>query len=170
MAQSENGQKCLESSAVNLSTIRTLDEIKAAYIQLQIEEDEVAKETDLIISQQGQLQAQLKSLSQWAPKMDIAAVDAGKLADVIGSTATLADRVSAKVKQLDTAKSRVSDCQQRVNDLIDLRLCSDGVQAALADEDYEQAAAHLHRFLAMDESTLKMTASEMLQHDNITND
>merc|ERR1712018_377728 len=67
------------------------------------------------------------------------------------------------------AKSRVSDCQQRVNDLIDLRLCSDGVQAALADEDYEQAAAHLHRFLAMDESSLKMTASEMLNRDSMTN-
>lgn len=42
-------------------------------------------------------------------------------------------------------QSRVSDCQQRVNDLIDLKLCSDGVKTALAEEDYEQAAAHLHR-------------------------
>jgi len=39
-----------------------------------------------------------------------------------------------------------------VNDLIDLQLCSDGVKSALEDEDYEQAAAHLHRFLSMDES------------------
>ena len=38
-----------------------------------------------------------------------------------------------------------------MNDLIDLRLCSDGVKSAIADEDYEQAAAHLHRFLSMDE-------------------
>ena len=165
MANFDSRQK----SSVNLSSIRTMEEIKAAFEQLQKEEDEVARETQMIISQQGQLQAQLRSLSQYAPKMETAAKDAGKLADVIGSTATLADRVSAKVKQLDIAKSRVSDCQQRVNDLIDLRLCSDGVQAALADEDYEQAAAHLHRFLAMDESTLKMTASEMLQHDTLTN-
>lgn len=49
-------------------------------------------------------------------------------------------------------QNRVSECQQRVNDLIDLKLCSDGVKTALAEEDYEQAAAHLHRFLAMDES------------------
>ncbi len=55
----------------------------------------------------------------------------------------------------------MSDCQQRVNDLIDLKLCSDGVKAALKDEDYEQAAAHLHRFLAMDEGLLKLTASEV---------
>jgi hypothetical protein len=55
----------------------------------------------------------------------------------------------------------VSECQQRVNDLIDLRLCSDGVKSAIADEDYEQAAAHLHRFLSMDEGLLKLTASEL---------
>ena len=55
----------------------------------------------------------------------------------------------------------MSDCQNRVKDLIDLNLCSDGVKSALADENYEQAAAHLHRFLAMDEGLLKLTASEM---------
>ena len=134
-------------SAVNLSSIRTLDEIKAAYEQLRKDEHEVAKETHLILSQQTQLDVQLQSLSQWTPKLNAASGDAETLACVIGTTAALADRVSAKVKQLDIAKSRVSDCQQRVNDLIDLRLCSDGVQSALADEDYEQAAAHLHRFL-----------------------
>ena len=58
-------------------------------------------------------------------------------------------------------QSRVSDCQNRVKDLIDLNLCSDGVKSALAEEDYEQAAAHLHRFLAMDVGLLKLTASEM---------
>ena len=57
----------------------------------------------------------------------------------------------------------MSDCQQRVNDLIDLKLCSDGVKTALVEEDYEQAAAHLHRFLAMDEGLLKLTASDMVE-------
>ena len=63
-------------------------------------------------------------------------------------------------------QSRVSECQQRVNDLIDLKLCSDGVKSALSEEDYEQAAAHLHRFLAMDEGLLKLTASEV-QDDSL---
>ncbi len=50
--------------------------------------------------------------------------------------------------------------------MIDLNLCSDGVKVALAEEDYEQAAAHLHRFLSMDEGLLKITASEM--QDDVT--
>jgi len=32
--------------------------------------------------------------------------------------------------------------------------------AALAEEDYEQAAAHIHRFLAMDENLLKCTPTQ----------
>jgi hypothetical protein len=54
---------------------------------------------------------------------------------------------------LDVAKSRVVDCLQRVEDLLDLRLCTEGnwifcviflnysfvgVQAAMQQEDYEQ--------------------------------
>jgi hypothetical protein len=38
--------------------------------------------------------------------------------------------VSAKVRQLDLAKSRVAECQQRVHDLIDLKRCSEGVTTA----------------------------------------
>lgn len=42
--------------------------------------------------------------------------------------------------------------------MIDLKVCSNGVKTALEDEDYEQAAAHLHRFLAMDEGKRYMTS------------
>jgi hypothetical protein len=41
-------------------------------------------------------------------------------------------------KTAGSFQSRVSECQQRVNDLIDLRLCSDGVKSSIDDEDYEQ--------------------------------
>lgn len=30
---------------------------------------------------------------------------------------------------------------------MDLKACTDGVKTALQNEDYEQAAAHVHRFL-----------------------
>ena len=48
-----------------------------------------------------------------------------------------------------------------MNDLIDLRLCADGVKHALNEENYEKAAAHLHRYLNMDEVLLKATADRM---------
>ncbi len=61
-----------------------------------------------------------------------------------------------QVSLLDVAKCRVVDCLQRVGDLRDLRLCTDGVQTALDQEDYEQAAQHIHRFLTLDSAVFQM--------------
>lgn len=55
----------------------------------------------------------------------------------------------------------MDECQHRVGDLIDLELCSQGVQKAILDEDYEQGAAHVHRFLSMDQSLLQRTATDV---------
>ena len=60
-------------------------------------------------------------------------------------------------------QNRVSECQQRVNDLLDLQLCREGVITAMKTEDFEKAAAHVHRFLAIDETTLKLTAGDVDQ-------
>lgn len=58
-------------------------------------------------------------------------------------------------------QSRVSECQQRVHDLIDLQLCSQGVTTAIRDEDFEKGAAHIHRFLSMDQNLLQRTADDV---------
>lgn len=47
-----------------------------------------------------------------------------------------------------------------------MEICSQGVQAAILDSDYEKGAAHIHRFLSMDQSLLKRTANDM---DNVSN-
>ena len=47
---------------------------------------------------------------------------------------------------------------QTVEDILDLKFCTDGVQTALQNEDYEQAAAHVHRFLSLDENILRMAS------------
>jgi len=38
-------------------------------------------------------------------------------------------------------QSRVALCMQRVEDILDLKFCTDGVQTALQDEDYEKVIA-----------------------------
>lgn len=58
-------------------------------------------------------------------------------------------------------QKRVSECQQRVHDLIDLQVCSHGVMAAIKMEDYEKGALHIRRFLSMDEKLLKRTADDV---------
>lgn len=42
-----------------------------------------------------------------------------------------------------------------------MEYCSQGVQKAIIDEDYEQGAAHIHRFLSIDQQLLQRTASDV---------
>ena len=151
-----------EKDSIDFTKLRSLEQIRAAFETLKANEDKTDQELECLLSSHRFIDAELKELLQ-SGQLQIGKVhnEAVEMSKNIGFTASLADGVSAKVKQLDLAKVRVSDCQQRVNDLIDLRHCADGVKSALSDENYEKAAAHLHRFLAMDEKVLKATAKTM---------
>ena len=82
--------------------------------------------------------------------------DSVNLLGMISYTASLADNVSSKVRQLDLAKGRVMKCIKRVTDILDLKACTDGVTEALSEEDYETAANHIHRYLKLDKESLKL--------------
>lgn len=68
---------------------------------------------------------------------------------MVDFTSELADQISAKVRQLDLAKTRVFEAIQRVDDVLDLKICSDGVEEAMKTGDLETAAAHIHRYLCL---------------------
>lgn len=144
---------------------------------------------DAVLSRQCHIEAKMKGIGRALHGLGIVNKDSIKLSEVIGHTAELAENVSAKVRRLDEARvrtlsqynsvemnlflmekcfsplptkqSRVSECQQRVHDLIDLQLCSQGVTTAIRDEDFEKGAAHIHRFLSMDQNLLQRTADDV---------
>lgn len=66
--------------------------------------------------------------------------EARELHATIGRTAVLADSVSKKVRDLDTTRERVRTTMKKVEDIVDVRNCIDGVGKALAQERYEDAA------------------------------
>lgn len=79
-----------------------------------------------------------------------------------------ANQVSDKIEKLDMLSGRVNLALQRVEDMIDLKFCTDGVQDALQNEELDKAAAHIHRFLDLDETVLRMSTdaseSRELEH------
>lgn len=81
----------------------------------------------------------------------------------IHDSSKLAEDISSKVRQLDKIRGRISECQKRVQDLLDLQLCSEGVQIAMKNDELEQAAAHIHRYLSIDQTKLQRTADDMAQ-------
>uniref|UniRef100_A0A4W3ILK2 Conserved oligomeric Golgi complex subunit 4 n=1 Tax=Callorhinchus milii TaxID=7868 RepID=A0A4W3ILK2_CALMI len=91
------------------------------------------------------------------PNLQLIEGDAKQLAGMITFTCNLAENVSGKVRQLDLAKNRIYQAIQRADDILDLKFCTDGVQTALRNEDYEQAAAHIHRYLSLDKSVIELS-------------
>ncbi|KRZ17355.1 Conserved oligomeric Golgi complex subunit 4 [Trichinella zimbabwensis] len=99
-------------------------------------------------------------LSRVEAEIAVAESDFRQLANVFSSSWTLANGIGARVRQLDTAKSRVVDCMQLVDDALDLRLCVDSVRSALAVEQFEQAAEHVHRFFGVDAAVRQLSSRE----------
>lgn len=149
----------------------SLNEENLTQILNKLSEDEVKIEKNLenILSRQCHVEAKLQNISKVLPNVVVMRTEGEKFCNMITRTNELAENVSAKVRQLDLARSRVYECQRRVNDILDLQLCSEGVAMALRNEDYEQGAAHVHRYLSMDQQLLERTAEDILMdHTNIS--
>ncbi|VDL71274.1 unnamed protein product [Nippostrongylus brasiliensis] len=85
--------------------------------------------------------------------------DTKQLAASLRTISRLADNISGKVSALDIAKTRVVECLQLAGDMHDLGVCSEGVDECISNEDYEQAAQHIHRFLTLDRAVFQFSST-----------
>ncbi|XP_018430875.1 PREDICTED: conserved oligomeric Golgi complex subunit 4, partial [Nanorana parkeri] len=148
------------SSSLTMEQIRSLTdlhELEEAYERLCAEEKEVEVKLEVLLGQQGAVEKKMLALQRMGPNLQLIEGDAQQLSGMITFTCNLAENVSSKVRQLDLAKSRLYQAIQRADDILDLKFCMDGVQTALKNEDYEQAAAHIHRYLCLDKSVIELS-------------
>lgn len=115
------------------------------------------EELEALVEQQSVVENKMVALQRMGPNLQLIEGDAQQLAGMIAFTCSLAENVSSKVRQLDLAKNRLYQAIQRADDILDLKFCMDGVQTALRGEDYEQAAAHIHRYLSLDKSVIELS-------------
>ncbi|XP_062545749.1 conserved oligomeric Golgi complex subunit 4 [Armigeres subalbatus] len=139
----------------------TQEGIDAACRKISAKEKNIDSRLEDILSQQCQLEAKMRNIGMALSGLSLVADKSRNLSRMIDHTSQLAENVSAKVRRLDEARSRVSECQQRVHDLIDLQLCSQGVITAIKEEDFEKGALHVNRFLSMDKNLLQKTADDV---------
>jgi len=125
---------------------------------LEAEESEIDRELGELIKQQPNLLIKAKQLQ----KLNIEELhhDTNSLVQMVDFTSKLADQISGKVRVLDLAKNRVFEAIQRVDDVLDLKFCSDGVEKSMKEKDLETAAAHIHRYLCLDENLLRQSVSD----------
>lgn len=74
-------------------------------------------------------------------------VEAETLADSVQKTSNLSESVSKKVRQLDTAQSRVNNTLESIEYIVNRTNAVDGVQQALHSGDYEAAAEYVDTLL-----------------------
>ncbi|KAH8341310.1 hypothetical protein KR059_002202, partial [Drosophila kikkawai] len=145
-------------SALDLGTNGQVDETLQRIAE---EEAKVNEKLEALLAKQCQIESKMSGIGRSLTLLHTVDSDSSKLNAQIVNTAQLAESVSAKVRRLDLARCRASECQQRVHDLIDLHLCSQGVIKAIGEEDYEKSAMHIARFLAMDQQLLRRTADDV---------
>eukprot|EP00929_Paragymnodinium_shiwhaense_P007701 TRINITY_DN111610_c0_g1_i1.p1 TRINITY_DN111610_c0_g1~~TRINITY_DN111610_c0_g1_i1.p1 ORF type:complete len:753 (-),score=261.59 TRINITY_DN111610_c0_g1_i1:71-2329(-) len=75
-----------------------------------------------------------------------------QLQETLQQTSGVADELSGRVRKLDVVCGRVSDALKLVDDMLELRECSDQVMKSISSEDFEQAAKYVARFRAAQEN------------------
>lgn len=83
--------------------------------------------------------------------LQVMKAEAEALAGSTGDTAALAEKVSRKVRELDTAQSRVQATLGHIGVVLDRMHAVEGIQSALAREDYEAAAECVARYLELED-------------------
>ncbi|XP_053304581.1 conserved oligomeric Golgi complex subunit 4 isoform X2 [Spea bombifrons] len=154
---SKPGTQNSSLSMEQISALTDLRELEETYSRLCAEEKEVEVELEALLGQRTVVENKMLALQRMGPNLQLIEGDAEQLSGMISFTCNLAENVSSKVRQLDLAKSRLYQAIQRADDILDLKFCMDGVQTSLRNEEYEQAAAHIHRYLCLDKSVIELS-------------
>lgn len=79
--------------------------------------------------------------------LEVVKAEAESLANSVKQTSNLSERVSRKVRELDTAQSRINGTLESIDYIVNRTNAVDGVQQALQTEDYEAAAQYVNTLL-----------------------
>lgn len=83
--------------------------------------------------------------------LQVMRAEAETLAGSTAGTSALAEKVSRKVRELDTAQSRVQSTLGHIGVVMDRLHAVEGIQAALQREDWEAAAQCVARYLELED-------------------
>lgn len=97
--------------------------------------------------------------------LEVARSDAEGLAGSVHETSSLSERVSKKVRELDTVQSRAQESAGRINRLVSRTKAISGVQQAIAADDYETAAGYVEEHLQLQQEFSSETRREFQASD-----
>ncbi|CAK9016680.1 unnamed protein product [Durusdinium trenchii] len=131
----------------------SVEDAEAELLTLSSQEQELELELEKLYSKAAHLcQNESRSLAFVGEQHKQVPVAIKKLQETLQQTSGVADELSVRVRKLDTVCSHVGEALKIVDDLLELRECSDQVMKCITGEDYEQAARYVARFRAAQDS------------------
>lgn len=127
---------------------------KLSHLEMQL-----VKETEELFKRQVDHIKNIDQLQTLRPNMSKINIDIKKLSSLVDSSSSLVEEVCSKFRSIDQAKLRLQECLSKISDVHDLRACRNGINKAIQNRNYEEAAMHIKRFLSIDQDELKRTIS-----------
>ncbi|EGC37614.1 hypothetical protein DICPUDRAFT_149769 [Dictyostelium purpureum] len=141
----------------------TIEDAKKHLQNLIVRDKVIEQNLKQYINFKDDLETQMESFDIEIPEyLSLSLKKSNELNQRISSTCELAENLSSKVKKLDHIRERIKDTLKKVDDIIDLKNCIEGVQKAINKEDYEGAAQFINRYLSIDKSVLEDSSIEKL--------
>lgn len=154
--------------ASDIDNLVSLSEMQAAYEDTQKSLKANSKALASLLEDKPSLDEKMLGIQNMMMSLDLLESDSQRLSGMTNFVCELAENISSKVRQLDLAKTHVFEAIQRVDDILDLKFCTDGVKSAMESNDYEQAAANIHRYLCLDENVIQQSISAGMESSSIT--
>lgn len=152
-----------------MSAISNLpDDLKEIHKQLKEEEAKLAKDIGALLQNVAVHENEVRELKQGLPDRSLLLSDLEELNKTINYTLNLSQNVSSKVRKMEIVKNRVAECLHRVGDIADLKSCTESIQEALDNEEYENAALIVQRFLKIDEREVRRSVSISESNDPVS--
>lgn len=153
MAPTEGGAPPEAGEAPVASRRLTIEEAEAELAAAAGQEQDLELELEKLYARAAHLcQSESRSLAYAGEQHRQLPGAIRKLQETLEQTSGVADELSGRVRKLDAVCGRVSEALGLVDEMLELRECSDMVMKTIAAEDYEQAAKYVARFRASQDS------------------
>ncbi|CAG8628414.1 3762_t:CDS:10 [Funneliformis mosseae] len=150
----KNATNPSELSLTYLKSLTNIEDIQECLRLLDLEENQIDLNLDELLESRPKLESELDKLEVLRPQLGTLHTQAANLLNIINGTSSVAERISAQVRQLDLEQIRVQESIKQVEDVQELKLCITGIHQALYMKDYETAASYVNRVSTLDDTIL----------------
>lgn len=140
----------IQTNAQQIDSLTTIDAVTKALK----ETTQLAQETENELEQQLKTASKLSSnraltLSTSSQLAAAISDDAEELTSLLSSATRISDSACIRLRQLDVLLTRAKDTLEWADDILTLRVCTEGAKTSLSADDLNSAAKHVQQYLQL---------------------